>query len=119
MRCKPGFVLQVAAMRIPLWLTLVVVFWVLAWGSYRIFLGFRSKTDQAKARARGGLFGMSRRTHILWGIIYILLGAGLLAGVLGWTPLAGLFGTKTQKPPAAQAPTSGGLVIDDPTQPTK
>jgi hypothetical protein len=102
-------------MRIPLWLTLVVVFWVLLWGSYRIYLGFRSKAEDVRARARGGLFGMSKRTHILWGIIYLLLGAGLLAGVFGWTPLAGLFGNKTQEPPAAQSPTSGGVLIDNPT----
>lgn len=91
-------------MRVPLWLTLLVAAFVIFFGAYRIAMARRSDADDARARARGGLYGMSRRTHFLVGTVYLLLGAGLVAGAFGWSPLAGLFGGKTQ---ATAVPKSG------------
>jgi hypothetical protein len=60
---------------------------VLVWGAYRIKLGTRSKAAEERALERRGLFGMPRRTHILVGLVYLLLGGGMIAIGLGWTPI--------------------------------
>ena len=75
-------------MRLPAWLTLTCAAMVILWGLYRIRLGFRSRAAEAKAREKKGLFGMPGRTHVLYGIIYLLLGGGLVAITLGWNPMA-------------------------------
>ncbi len=63
---------------------------VILWGGYRIKLGLRSKEAEEKALARRGLLGLPRRTHLLIGVVYVLLGVGLVAVVFGWNPLAPL-----------------------------
>jgi hypothetical protein len=75
-------------MQVPVPLLLVSAALVILWGSYRIKLGLRSKEAEEKAQARRGLFGMPRRTHLLIGTIYVLLGVGLIAVAAGWNPLA-------------------------------
>ena len=77
-----------AAMRLPAWLTLTCAAMVILWGLYRIRLGIRSRAAEAKAREKKGLFGMPGRTHVLYGIIYLLLGGGLVAITFGWNPMA-------------------------------
>jgi len=74
-------------MRLPAWLTLTCAAMVILSGSYRIKLGLRSRAAEERAREKKGLFGMARRTHILYGIIYLLLGAGLIAITFGWDPM--------------------------------
>jgi hypothetical protein len=91
-------------MRIPVWLTLGVALLVCIFGVYRIRLGFRSAESDARARARGGLYGMGRRTHFLIGIVYLLLGAGVIGASFGWNPFAGVFGPTTQAPSKDTAP---------------
>jgi uncharacterized iron-regulated membrane protein len=82
-------------MRVPVWLTLGVALLVCVFGFYRIRLGFRSEEEDARARARKGLYAMGRRTHFLIGVIYLLLGAALVATSFGWNPFDGVFGPKT------------------------
>jgi hypothetical protein len=74
--------------RLPAWLTLTCAAMVILWGSYRLKLGLRSAAAEEKAREKKGLFGMPRRTHLLIGVIYLLLGAGLIAVTFGWNPVA-------------------------------
>jgi hypothetical protein len=71
-------------MRLPLWLTLMCAATVILWGAYRIKLGLRSAEAEAKAREKRGLYGMPRRTHLLIGLVYLLLGLGLIAISQGW-----------------------------------
>jgi uncharacterized iron-regulated membrane protein len=104
-------------MRIPVWLTLGVALLVCLFGVYRIRMGFRSDEEDQRARARKGLYSMARRTHVLIGIVYLLLGAGLIATTFGWSPFAGVFGPSTTEPTKDTAPTKTGVPIDQLPQP--
>lgn len=70
-------------MRLPSWLVLLVGGMVIVFGVYRLRLAFRSDTEDEAARRRGGLYAFPRRTHLLFGVLYLLMGAWLLAGVFG------------------------------------
>ncbi|HTR56355.1 MAG TPA: hypothetical protein VMJ10_37030 [Kofleriaceae bacterium] len=106
-------------MRIPVWLTLGVAAIVLTFGSYRIYLALRKRETNEDAAAKGGMMGggfyrMSPRAHMMVGVIYLLLGAALVATSFGVNPIGGLFGPSTETPPKDQAPVkgSGGIPID-------
>lgn len=88
-------------MRLPLWLTFTCAAMVILWGAYRIRLGLRSQEAEQRAREKKGLFAMPRRTHLLVGVIYLILGGGLIAIALGWNPLA------SSSAPAPAGPTDG------------
>ena len=101
-------------MRIPVWLTLGVAALVILFGVYRIHIAITRKGEaDERAKARGGLYAMGRRTHFLIGIVYLLLGAGLIATSFGWNPFGGLFGPGTETPSKDKAPTKGGVPIDE------
>jgi hypothetical protein len=107
-------------MRVPVWLTLGVAALVVIFGIYRIRIGFRDDEEDKRARARKGLYAMGRRTHILIGIVYLLLGGALVATSFGWNPFGGFFGGDTQVPAADKAPTKGGIPVDGlPSKDTK
>ena len=67
-------------MQIPVWLRLLVSAMVVAFGGYRIVLSFRSDKEDETARRRGGLYAFQRRTHLLFGVFYLLVGGFLLFG---------------------------------------
>jgi len=71
-------------MVIPPWLTFLVAGMVSLFGLYRLRLALRSREEEEKARARGGLYGLPRRTHALFGILYLVMGVLLLGSGLGW-----------------------------------
>jgi len=73
---------------LPAWLTLTCAAMVLLWGGYRIKLGLRGRAAEERAKEKKGLYGLPRRTHLLIGLIYVLLGTGLIAVTFGWNPLA-------------------------------
>jgi hypothetical protein len=98
-------------LRLPIWLTLGIAALVIIFGVYRIILSRRSDDEQERAAARKGLYGMSRRTHLLIGIVYLLLGAGVVAVSFGWNPFGGWFGPKTEVPSKDKAP-SKGIPVD-------
>jgi hypothetical protein len=105
-------------MRIPVWLTLGVAALVLGFGGYRLYLAFRKplESDESAGR-RKGLYAMSKRTHLLIGSVYVLLGVGLIATTFGWNPLGGSIGPDPQTPPKAEQPSPAGSVpIDQPPQ---
>ncbi len=100
-------------MRIPVWLTLGVAALVIIFGIYRIHIAL-TRTGEAdeRAKARGGLYSMGRRTHMLIGVVYLLLGAGLIATSFGWNPMGGVFGPSTETPSKDKAPTKSGIPVD-------
>ena len=104
-------------MRIPVWLTLGVAVLVIVFGVHRIRLSFRSEEEESRARQRKGLYAMGRRTHRLIGIVYLLLGAALVATSFGWSPLGDLFGPRTEAP--KEKPTSTTVPIDQLPPPAK
>jgi hypothetical protein len=98
-------------MRIPVWLTLGVAVIVLGFGSYRLFLAFRKPTDLDKPKR--GLYAMSKRSHLLIGTVYVLLGIGLVATSFGFNPFGGSIGPDTQAPTKDTAPSPAGSVPKD------
>ncbi len=93
-------------MRIPVWLTLAIAALVIVFGVYRIHLALtRTPEQEAKAKERGGLYALRKRTHLLVGIVYILLGAGLTATSFGWNPFGRSIGPATETPASDKAPT--------------
>lgn len=81
---------------VPIWLTLLVAGMVIAFGLYRIYLATRKLPAAADRPSfqQKGLYAMSPRRHLLIGIIYLILGAMLIAGAFGvrFSPFAGAGG---------------------------
>ena len=103
-------------MRIPVWLTLGVAAVVIIFGLYRIRLGLKQKTDEAQTEAtRKGFYPMSKRAHLFIGIIYLVLGGGLIATSFGWNPFGDSSGPEPAKPTKQTAPTKSTA----PTAPTE
>ena len=99
-------------MRVPVWLTLGVALLVCLFGAYRIRLAFRSDAEDQRARERKGLYAMGRRTHLLVGVVYLLLGGALVATSFGWNPFGGAIGPDTETPTKDTAPSKGNIPID-------
>jgi hypothetical protein len=68
---------------LPAWLVAAVGTLVIVFGLFRMRLAFRSEEEQQAARQRGGLFGYGRRTHFLFGVVYILMGVLLVLNLFG------------------------------------
>jgi hypothetical protein len=99
-------------MRVPVWLTLGIALAAFLFGAYRIRLGLRSDDADPQARSARGLHAMGRRTHVLMGIVYLLLGGLLIAMSFGWNPVGGMFGPATSAPTKDTAPTRTGVPVD-------
>ena len=101
-------------MRIPVWLLYGVAVLIMIFGVHRVRIGFRSDAEDKRARSRKGLYAMPRRTHVLIGFVYLLLGAALFATALGWNPFGDMFGPAVDAPaPKSSAtPTGSGVPID-------
>ena len=69
-------------MFVPSFVTYMVAACVILFGCYRIYLAFT--TEKEVLAKRKGLYGLPKRTHILFGILYLLLGAFLIGGALGY-----------------------------------
>jgi hypothetical protein len=70
-------------LNLPRWVPMVIGGLVFVFGVYRLRLGFRSKAADEAAKAKGGLYGFGRRTHFLFGIVYILMGIMLGLSAFG------------------------------------
>jgi hypothetical protein len=124
------------AMRIPVWLTLGIALVAFLWGGYRIYLALRSEdrgkdhgssgnnepedgAGRARAGRRRGLGALTRRTHLLFGVVYLLLGVLLVATTFGYNPIGSMFGPRTEVPDKAAAPSKPGSVPSDQLPPVK
>ncbi|ACY15925.1 hypothetical protein [Haliangium ochraceum] len=75
-------------MTVPPWLTFLVAGMVIMFGITRLVLAIRGdKLGPQRTVPRKGLYGLSRRRHFLYGIIYLVLGGILVAGALGYSVL--------------------------------
>jgi len=70
-------------MRIPSWIFGAIGALVIVFGIWRIRLSRRNLEEDQAAKRRGGLYGVNRRTHLLIGCLYLLLGAYLLIEAFG------------------------------------
>ena len=71
-----------------------------------------SNDDSETTTPRRGLYAMSKRTHLLIGVVYLLLGGALVATSFGWNPFGNLLGPDTEVPSKDKAPTSTRMPID-------
>jgi hypothetical protein len=98
-------------MRIPVWLTIVAAIFVTAFGVFRLYVATR-KPDPNEPPPRSGFHRMSKRTHGLLGVVYLMLGAGLFAVALGWNPFGDMFAVKSKTPTKDEAPTKTQVPVD-------
>lgn len=82
-------------MSIPRWLVFLVAAWVVVFGGFRLYLGLKSQPadpgdEQRPNFRRKGLFARSRRSHLAFGLLYLILGGLLVAMGLGWQPPLGI-----------------------------
>ena len=92
---------------------------VIGFGAYRVYLSFKPAPvdDKGKPQSRslfaGGFYRMGGKTHLFVGIIYLLLGAALVATSFGFNPLGDSLGPSTEKPSKDNAPVKpGGVPVD-------
>jgi hypothetical protein len=71
---------------LPNWIFFVVGGSVAIFGLYRLKIGFRSEIEEEDAKKRGGLFARGRRVHLLYGLVYLVLGVMLVATGFGYKP---------------------------------
>jgi hypothetical protein len=69
--------------RLPVWLVLTVGALVILFGLFRLRLAIRPPKEEEEAVTRKGMFGYPRRTHGLFGAVYVLMGVLLILGALG------------------------------------
>ena len=74
-------------MLIPRWVVFVLAAWVLIFGAYRLSIAFRRRKlrdgDSPEPKRRG-LWGQSNRRHILFGLLYLVMGGYLVAMGFGY-----------------------------------
>jgi hypothetical protein len=100
-------------MRVPVWLTLGVALFVCAFGLYRIWLAMRAGEPARDGDPpRRGLYAMRKRTHLLIGVVYLLLGGALIATSYGFNPFGDMFGASPTTPTKDTAPTKAKLPAD-------
>ena len=99
-------------MRVPVWLTLGVAALVVFFGAYRIRLAFRTGDAASQAKVRKGLYAMGRRTHLLIGVVYLLLGGALIGASFGWNPFGNLLARDAETPSKDKKPTKSGVPVD-------
>ncbi len=93
-------------MALPAWVFFLVAVWVMAFGVFRIVVAVKRKrlleSDPERPNLmKRGLYALSPRTHILFGVVYLLLGGCLVAMGFGWQPGSGCLGK--QAPPASDS----------------
>ena len=71
-------------MTLPSWVTFLVAAMVMSFGGYRIWIAMRGEEAEERARQKRGLYSLPRRTHFLFGVLYLILGGFLIAAGLGF-----------------------------------
>ena len=73
---------------LPPWIPLLIGLWVIAFGVFRFYLAFKLSKPIPENRPnfrRKGYYARKPRTHVLFGIGYIVLGAYCLAMAGGYS----------------------------------
>ncbi len=98
-------------MTIPRWLLFLVAAWVIAFGLFRIYIALRPRrpSPQGPNYMQRGMFARSPRTHVLFGVVYLVLGAFLVATGFGWAPVVDAAACLGQ-PDTSESPDSAGGV---------
>jgi hypothetical protein len=102
--------------RIPAWLILGFSIVLIVFGLYRIRIATKKVAPEAADQASvmgGGFYKMNPRTHLFMGILYVALGAVMLATSFGFNPFGHMFGPKTEEPTKDTAPSKPGSVPVD------
>lgn len=103
-------------MMIPPWVPILVAVWVIAFGIFRIYIATRKieKDPEEPNLRRKGFYARSKRTHILFGIAYLLLGAYCLAMGFGYqVDLIGACMQNQEQPAASDStPVEGGVEVE-------
>jgi len=73
-------------MALPPWITFVCGLMVIIFGGYRIAVGLRSDDAQARASKKKGMYALPRRRHVLFGVVYLIMGTFLILISLGIDP---------------------------------
>jgi hypothetical protein len=73
-------------MRVPSWLSFLIAGLVIAFGLYRVRLALTAADVYAERRGRGAMYALPRRTHLVVGIVYLILGGWLVATAFGMPP---------------------------------
>jgi hypothetical protein len=78
----------VLRVHVPQWLTIGVAVLVILFGSYRISLALKKPVPEGERKSimGGGFYRMSPKMHVAVGVIYLALGAALIATSFGWSP---------------------------------
>lgn len=103
-------------MTIPRWLLFLVAAWVIAFGLFRIYIALRRPRQLSPQRPdymQKGMFARSPRTHVLFGVVYLVLGAFLIATGFGWAPVLDVAACMGQ-PDASASPgpdSAGGVRV--------
>jgi len=88
-------------MRIPVWLTVAAAILVAGFGAFRIYVALRKAPE---APAPRGFYRMGKRGHFFIGVMYLALGAALMATSFGWNPFGDYFSVDSKPPPSDEAP---------------
>jgi hypothetical protein len=92
---------------VPPWLTIGVALLVISFGLYRIRLALKraAPDPEKKPLLGGGFYKMNGRTHLLVGLVYLLLGGALIATSFGWNPLG------SSAAPSDQPAPKGSVIV--------
>jgi len=79
---------------VPRWLLFLVAAWVIGFGLFRIHIALRPRPRGPGGPnfMRRGLYARTPRSHILFGILYLMLGGFLIATGFGWAPVMDMGG---------------------------
>ena len=96
-------------MTVPRWLLFLVAAWVIAFGVFRIYVALRPRSKVGADEPnfmRRGLYARAPRTHVLFGVVYLILGGFLVATGFGWSPAAVGMSSCAGKPASVDVPDS-------------
>jgi hypothetical protein len=79
---------------VPRWLVFLVAAWVIIFGLFRIYVALRPRprAPEGPNFMRRGLYARTPRSHILFGVLYLVLGGFLIATGFGWAPVMDMGG---------------------------
>lgn len=72
-------------MIIPSWLMFLVAAWALIWGGFHVYMGVRYKGKPPGPMRQRGIYAYSKRRHLIFGGLYVLVGLYLVLMGFGIT----------------------------------